>query len=170
MSRLLKKKTGMILAVLLLFAAVLSMTGCTSQQAAEEAEIREPGMDFLEEFFHVGGDRWSSWENAVSSSDSGAAADAIDSYHEGLEPYVTAEVLERIKLGRYLSRMELLCMTEARSWEIEAISLEAKPVSGSYNYQADLRSTEEPYVYKTFTGSYLVNQDGLISNFFIDFE
>ena len=130
-----------------------------------------PGLAFLQEFFSVKRDgRWSIWESALLSSYSGAMAEAIEPYHEGLEPYVTAEVLKRIELGRYLSRMELSCMAEARDWEILIIRMDEKSVPGSYNFWVDLRSTEEPFAYKTFSGSYVVNKEGLISNFFIDLE
>ena len=107
---------------------------------------------------------------ALLSSYSGAMAEAIEPYHEGLSPYVTAEILKRIELGRYLSRMELSCMAEARDWEILMIRMDEKSVPGSYNYWVDLQSTEEPAVYKTFSGSYVVNKEGLVSNFFIDLE
>ncbi len=129
-----------------------------------------PGLAFLQEFFSVGNDRWKIWENALFSSYSGAAAEAIEPYHAGLAPYVTSEILKRIELGRYLSNMELQCMAEARSWQILMIRVDEKSVPGAFNYWADLRSTEEPYAYKTFSGSYVVNKDGLIRNFFIDLE
>ena len=130
-----------------------------------------PGLAFLQEFFSVKRDgRWSIWEAALLSSYSGAMAEAIELYHEGLEPYVTAEVLKRIELGRYLSRMELSCMAEARDWEILIIRMDEKSVPGSYNFWVDLHSTEEPFAYKTFSGSYVVNKEGLVSNFFIDLE
>lgn len=130
-----------------------------------------PGLAFLQEFFGVNKDgRWKIWEAAMYSSYSGAMAEAIEPYHEGLEPYVTAEVLKRIELGRYLSRMELSCMAEAQNWQIVIIRMDEKSVPGSYNYWVDLQSTEEPAVYKTFSGSYVVNKEGLVSNFFIDLE
>lgn len=127
-----------------------------------------PGRAFLEEFFTVGKDRWKIWETALFSSYSGAMAEVIEPYHEGLAPYVTAEILKRIELGRYLSRMELSCMAEARNWEILMIRIDEKSISGSYNFWVDLASTEEPRAYKTFSGSYVVNKDGRISNFFVD--
>ena len=130
-----------------------------------------PGLAFLQEFFSVKRDgRWSIWESALLSSYSGAMAEAIESYHEGLAPYVTAEILKRIELGRYLSRMELSCIAEAQNWQIVIIRMDEKSVPGSYNYWVDLQSTEEPAVYKTFSGSYVVNKEGLVSNFFIDLE
>ena len=130
-----------------------------------------PGLAFLQEFFSVKRDgRWSIWEAALLSSYSGAMAEAIESYHEGLAPYVTAEILKRIELGRYLSRMELSCMAEAQNWQIVIIRMDEKSVPGSYNYWVDLQSTGEPFAYKTFSGSYVVNKEDLISNFFIDLE
>lgn len=127
-----------------------------------------PGRAFLQEFFRVGKDRWKIWEEALFSSDSEAMARAIEPYHAGLAPYVTPEILKRIELGRYLSKMELSCMAQARSWEILMIRTDEKSISGSYTFWVDLRSTEEPYAYKTFSGSYVVSGEGLIKNFYLD--
>ena len=127
-----------------------------------------PGRAFLQEFFSVGKERWAIWESAVFSSDSSAMARAIEPYHAGLAPYVTPEILKRIELGRYLSSMELSCMAEARSWQILMIRVDEKSEPGCCNYWVDLRSTEEPYAYKTFSGSFVVHENGLICSFFVD--
>ncbi len=127
-----------------------------------------PGRAFLQEFFSVSKDRWKIWELAMFSSDSGAMARAIEPYHAGLAPYVTPEILKRIELGRYLANMELSCMAEARSWQIQMIRVDEKSEPGSYNFWVDLCSTEEPYAYKTFSGSYVANGEGLIKNFYVD--
>ena len=61
-------------------------------------------------------------------------------------------------------------LAEAQNWQIIMIRMDEKSVPGSYNYWVDLQSTEEPFAYKSFSGSYVVNQEGRISNFFIDLE
>ena len=81
---------------------------------------------------------------------------------------MTPEILKRIELGRYLASMELSCMVEARSWQIQMICVDEKSEPGSYNFWVDLASTEEPYAYKTFSGSYVANGEGLIKHFYVD--
>ncbi len=128
-----------------------------------------PGIAFLREFFGIDGDgRWKLWIEAGLSADSRAFSRAIEPYHAGLAPYVTEEILKRIELGRYLFRMESTCKAEADRWDILMIRVDERSVPGSCNFWVDLRSAEEPYVYLTFSGSYQVNKNGLVKNFFID--
>ncbi len=48
------------------------------------------------------------------------------------------------------------------------IRVDEKSEPGSYNFWVDLCSTEEPLAYKTFSGSYVANGEGLIKNFYVD--
>jgi hypothetical protein len=124
---------------------------------------------FLGEFFTP--NRFHRYDRFVEETgDLPESVEAIDHYHARVMPYLTDNALFKMEMGRQLSRFDQYCMVRFQSvhYPVQIEVTQASLQENAYNFTVTMENKART-VQKTFTGSYIEDEDGKIESFTVVF-
>ena len=98
------------------------------------------------------------------------SVEAIDHYHARVMPYLTEKALFKMEMERQLSRFDEYCMVTFQSvhYPVQIEVTQASLQENAYNFTVTMENKART-VQKTFTGSYIEDEEGKIESFTVVF-
>ena len=124
---------------------------------------------FLGEFFTP--NRFHRYDRFLEESgDLPESVEAIDHYHARVMLYLTDKALFKMEMGRQLSRFDEYCMVTFQSvhYPVQIEVTQASLQENAYNFTVMMENKART-VQKTFTGSYIEDEEGKIESFTVVF-
>ncbi len=129
-----------------------------------------PGLAFLREFFAIGKDGRAEFVR-LDAPDGVYGPGVIETFHSGIEPYMSEHGFNKILMGRSLYKLEYLCKQKGGDWTCSFMEVAPASEPGYYIYRVDLvESASGNSENLWFTGNYYVGEDGLVDNFYVDLD
>ena len=124
---------------------------------------------FLGEFFTP--NRFHRYDRFLEETgDLPESVEAIDHYHARVMPYLTEKALFKMEMERQLSRFDEYCMVTFQSvhYPVQIEVTQASLQENAYNFTVTMENKART-VQKTFTGSYIEDEEGKIESFTVVF-
>ena len=124
---------------------------------------------FLGEFFTP--NRFHRYDRFLEETgDLPESVEAIDHYHARVMPYLTEKALFKMEMERQLSRFDEYCMVTFQSvhYPVQIEVTQASLQENACNFTVTIENKART-VQKTFTGSYIEDEEGKIVSFTVVF-